>query len=126
MKGDLVIAVCADLLEVAIGGFAGIDPELLARRIHQQIPGALDIPGGQRLAVVPFDALPQRQGQLGSVLVPRPARCQIGDDRREAVLLHMLVEHDEVVEHPHHWPLGKDGGFLQHRHARRAVDAVHF
>src|SRR5260370_21076100 len=38
----------------------------------------------------------------------------------------MLVEHDEVVEHSHHRPLGKDGRLLVDRHARRAVGTVHF
>src|SRR6516164_7281409 len=107
MKGDLIIAVGGDPIEVAIRGFPGIDPKLLARRIHQQIPGALDVLRRERLAVVPFDAMPQRQGQLGSFLVPRPARRQIGHDRLEAVLLDMLVEHNEVVEHPNIGPSAK-------------------
>src|SRR5215831_5061469 len=43
-----------------------------------------------------------------------------------AVLLHMLVEEDEVVEHPHHRTLGDEGYLLMDRHAGRTVEAVHF
>jgi hypothetical protein len=55
---EFIIAVGGDPIEVAIRG-----PKLLARRIHQQIPGALDVLRRERLAVVPFDAMLQRQGR---------------------------------------------------------------
>ncbi len=70
VEGHLVIAVRADLLDVGKGGFTGIDPELLARPIQQEIPGTLDIRRREQPAVVPFDALPQREGQLGPLFVP--------------------------------------------------------
>jgi hypothetical protein len=43
------------------------------RFAEQHVPGAFDVGGGERLAVVPFDALPQLEGEPGVVLVPRPA-----------------------------------------------------
>ena len=88
--------------EVAVPGFARVDAELLGRRSGNQVPGAFDVPGGERLAVMPFDARPQFEGQLLAVLAPRPARSEVGDDRVQAVLRHVLVEHDQIVEHAHH------------------------
>src|SRR5205085_764349 len=41
-------------------------------------------------------------------------------------LRHVLVVHDEVIEHPHHRPFGEDRRLLVDRHARRAVGTVHF
>jgi len=57
----------------------------------------LDILGRERLAIVPSNTLAQWQGQVGPVLVPRPAGREIGHDRGEAVLLHVLIEHDQIV-----------------------------
>ena len=92
------------------------------RLAGQQVPGAFDVCGGERLAVVPFDALAQREGQLGAVLVPRPARRQIRHDRLQAGLRHVLLVHDEIVEDLHHRLLGRACRFLEDRHARRAVE----
>src|SRR5215472_15479358 len=52
------------------------------------------------MAVMPFDPLPQWQGQFGPVLVPRPAGRQIRHDRAEAALWNILVKHHQIVEHP--------------------------
>src|SRR5438105_11636583 len=125
MKRDLVIAVDRDLVEIAVPGFAWIDPELLVRLAGEQVPGALDVAGGERLAVMPLDAVAQCEAQCGPFLVPRPRGGQIGHDRLRAVLLHMLIEHDEVVEHPHHWPQRRYGRFLVDRHAGGAVEMRH-
>src|SRR3984893_11296666 len=57
MEGDLVIAIRGDLFEVAIPGFERIDTELVARLFEQEVPGALDVLGRERFAVMPFDAL---------------------------------------------------------------------
>ena len=122
VEGDLVITIGRHPVEVEIPSLARIDAELFAADAHQQIPGAFDVGGGKGLAVVPFDALAQREGQLLAVLAPGPARRQIGDDRVRAVLRHMLIEHDEVVEHAHHRPQCRTGRFLEQRHARRIVE----
>jgi hypothetical protein len=102
-----------------------VETQLLARLAGQEIPGALNILGRKRPAVVPLDALPQREGELGSVLAPRPAGGQIGQDRLHAVLFDVLVEHDEVVEHAHHCPRRDGIHLLVHRQARRGVKSVH-
>jgi len=125
MEGDLVVAVDRHLVEIAVPGFARIDPELLARLPGEQVPSALDVASGERFAVMPFDALAQCKGQPRPLLVPRPTRGEIGNDRLEAVLLHMLIEHDEVVEHPHHRPEGGNRRFLVDRHAGGAVEMRH-
>src|SRR5947199_3326179 len=57
-KGDLVIAVGGDIFEIAIPRLAGIETQLFADLAAEHVPGALDILGGKRLAVVPLDALP--------------------------------------------------------------------
>ena len=126
MEGDLVIAVRRHLIEVAIPEFAGIDAEFVARLVEQEVPGALDILGRERLAVMPFDTLAQREGERGPFLVPRPAGREIGNDRFEAALLHVLIEHDQIVEHSHRHPLANRVHPIEHRHARRVVPDVHF
>ena len=70
MKGDLVVAIGGHLAEVVVPGFAGIDAKLFVRLVGQHVPGAFDVCGGKGLAVVPLNALPQRQSQHSSVLAP--------------------------------------------------------
>ena len=125
VKGDLVVAVGRDLLDVAIPRLARIDPELVGVDPAQPVPGAFDVGRGERLAVVPFDAAAQREGQLLAVLAPAPFGRQIGNDRCEAVLWHMLVEDDEVVEDAHHRDPGGDRQFLVDRHRGRAGEIEH-
>ena len=60
MEGDLVVAVRGHPLEVPVPGLARIDAELFARLAGQQVKGARDVCGGERLAVVPSDAFAQR------------------------------------------------------------------
>src|SRR6516162_2208451 len=124
MEGDLPVAVGGDLCEVSGPGLARVDAKLLGRFAGEQVPGAFDVIGGEPLAVVPFDPLTQREGQLGAVLAPRPAGRELGNDRIRAVLLYMLIEQDEVVEYPHDRPLGDDRRFLVDRYAGGAVDHV--
>jgi len=69
MKSDLVIAVRTHRRKVVIAGFARIDAQLLRPRFQIEVPGAFDILGGERLAVVPSDTLPQLEGQIGALLV---------------------------------------------------------
>src|SRR5438874_736357 len=119
----LVVAVGRHLVEVAVPGFTRVDAQLVTRAAEQQIPGAFDIGGGERFAVVPFDTLMQFEGQLAAaLLVPCPTRRKIRHDRLHAVLLHLLVVHDQVVEHSHRRTHREDGGFLVDRHASGTVD----
>ena len=125
VKARLEIAVGGHLIEVAPPGFARVDAEFVGGFAGQQVPGAFDVGGGKRLAVMPFDALAQFDGQRRAGLVPAPARRQFRPDRVEAVLRDLLIEHDEVVEHRHHRPFGDDRRFLVDRHAGRAVAVRH-
>ena len=122
MKGDLVIAIGGHLPQITVPGFARVDAQLFARLAGQKIPGALDVGGSERLAVVPFDALAQRENQLGAFLVPRPAGRQIRDNRLQTGLRHVLLVHDQVVEDMHHRLLGGPRRFLEYRHARWAIE----
>jgi hypothetical protein len=112
VKSNLPIAIGGYLSEVVKSRFKQISPQFLRSLVHSQVPGAFDILGAERLAVMPFDAAAQLKGQLGPVLVPYPAGRQIGHDRLQTVLRRMLVEHDQVVEHTHHWSLGENRHFL--------------
>ncbi len=71
-----------------------------------------------------LDALAQPERQPGAVLAPRPVGRQFGNDRLETVLLHALLEEDQVVEHAHHRSHGKGRRFLQDGHAGRAVRRI--
>src|SRR5947209_7594558 len=86
MKGGLAVAVGSDLFEIAEPDLSRVDAKLLFRFAEQQIVSAFDVGGGERLAVVPFDALPQFERQLGAVLAPRPAGREVRHDRLHAVL----------------------------------------
>ena len=125
VKHHLMVAVGGDLIEVLVKRFARIEAQLFLAGLQHQIPGAHDVFGGKGLAVMPFDALAQRHGQLGAVLAPAPAGRQIRYDRIESVLLLMLIEQHKIVEHAHHWALRARGRFLEDRHARRTVKIVH-
>ena len=121
MEDDLVVAIGRHVLHIAVPRLARIDAQLLAGLAGQEIPGALDVRGSERLAVVPFHALAQREDQFGAFLVPRPAGGQVRHNRLHAGLRHILLVHDEVIEDVHHRLLGGAGRFFEDRHARRAV-----
>src|ERR1051326_4397317 len=92
MKGDLVIAVCRNAIEIGVPGLPRIDAQLLGTLALEHFPGAFDIGGRERLAVMPFDTFVQRESQFGAVLVPRPALRQLGYDRVDTVLRHRSEE----------------------------------
>jgi len=118
----LVVGLDDDAIEVAVPGLAWIDAQRLASLALQQIPGAFDVTGAERPAVVPFDALAQFERDGGPRLVPRPGAGEIGHDGLQAALRHALIVHHQVVEDAHHRPLAGDGGLLVDRHAGRAVE----
>src|SRR6516225_149054 len=72
-------------------------------------PTAFDILGRERFAVMPFDASAQREGQLGPVFAPRPAGGEVGHDRLQAVLRHILLVHYQIVEDARDRPIGRGG-----------------
>ena len=74
---------------------------------------------------MPFDALAEIEGQFGAVLAPRPARRELRHDRLLAVLAHMLVEEDKIIEHPHHRHDRRYAALFEDRHAGWAVAMKH-
>jgi hypothetical protein len=120
-EGDLEIPVGGHGIEIVVPRFARVDARLVVPCAGQQIPGAFDVFGGERPAIMPLDAAAQRHCQLGALFVPAPPRRQIRDDRLRAVLRDLLVEHHQIVEDPHHWAVYGERRFLEHRHAGRAV-----
>ena len=73
IEGDLEVAVGRDVVDELVPGLARVLAELLRRFAHQHVEGAFDVGRGERLAVVPFDALVQFEGQRLVVGAPGPA-----------------------------------------------------
>src|SRR5438552_2150211 len=86
----------------------------------------LDVFGGERFAVMPLDPLAEPEAYPRVVVVPFPALGQLGLDQIEPVLLFVLLEEDEVVEHPHEGRNRRDRRLLMDRAARRAVAVKEF
>ena len=63
----------------------------------EALHGERDVGCGERLSVMPSDALAQFEGQVVAVLVEAPALGQVGGDVVESVLLLLRIEDDEVV-----------------------------
>src|SRR5947208_1854123 len=61
-----MIASGGDLGEVEIPGGAEIEAELFRAAAGEQFEGAFHVRRGERLAVMPFDPLAQREGQRGA------------------------------------------------------------
>jgi hypothetical protein len=57
MKGRFAVAISSDLFEIAEPDLARVDAKLFFGFAEQQVVGAFDICGGERRAIVPFDAL---------------------------------------------------------------------
>ncbi len=60
-------------LQVDPPALAIIEAQLFLALIGQQVERAFDVGRGERLAVMPFDAVAQLEGQRGMVLVPSPS-----------------------------------------------------
>src|SRR6202008_2848006 len=93
----------------------------VSRLSYQDLRGLMRSRSLPLPAVMPLDAAAQRHCQLGALFIPAPPCRQIRDDRLRAVLRHLLVEHHQIVEDPHHWAVYGERRFLEHRHAGRAV-----
>ena len=124
VKRHLVIAVGSHGFEILEIRLARIEPHLVLCLVELQIDGAQHVLRGERLAVVPFDALAQCKGQRRAVLVPRPARREIGHDRFEARQRDVLIEQDQVVIYRHQRRLAERRRLLVNIQARRAVRVV--
>src|SRR6202022_1233828 len=99
--------------------------EFLWRLPHHHVEGAFDVVRRERLAVVPFDALPQLEIERLAVAAPGPALGEIRDDRIHAVLRHVLLVDDEIVEDGHEGNVGRIGRLLVDRGAARGVTMIH-
>ena len=90
LERDLEISVQPDVLHVLIPDLARIEPQPVLGFAEQQVEGAADVLGGERLAVMPFHALAQLERDPFSVLAPAPALGQIRNDRVQAVARGLL------------------------------------
>jgi len=70
MKGRLAVAIGRGARHIDPPGLTVVEPQLLLPLIRQQVEGAFDVLGRERLAVVPFDAIAQFEAQLFAVLAP--------------------------------------------------------
>ena len=119
-----MVAVDRHLLQVLPPDRARVLAEIVGVLAGQLVPGALHVLGGERLAVVPFDARVQLEGELGLGRIPRPAVGQIRHDGFGRIERLGLVEDDEIVEDAHEGLHRVDGRFLMDRGARRLVAMV--
>ena len=81
VERDLEVAVGRDVVDLVVPGLARVLAEFLRRLAHQHVEGAFDVGGGERLAVMPLDALAQLEGQRLVVAAPGPAFGEIRHDR---------------------------------------------
>src|SRR6202011_4455251 len=125
MEGCFAVATSSDTVDVVEPSLAVVEAQLFLRLASQEVVGAFDVGGGERPAVVPFDALAQLEAQLGPVFAPRPARRELGHDRLDPVLRHVLIKEHEVIEYPHHRHDRRYAPLLEDRHAGRAVAVKH-
>ena len=125
MERHLVVAVGRHLLQVVPPDLARILAESVRALLLQLVQRADHVLGRERLAVVPLHAVAQLEGQLGLVLVPRPAGRELRPDVVDGVELLMLVVEHEVVVDGHERHRRRDGGLLVDRGAGRAVPDIH-
>src|SRR4029079_1485843 len=91
VEADLVITVGGHLRYIVEPRFARVDAQLFVRLALQKVDCALDVLGGERPSVMTFDALVQREGELGPVLAPGPAGSEFRDYRVRGVLRLVLL-----------------------------------
>ena len=101
LEGHFQIAVRHHRLHVVVPGFARVLAELVRQLALQQIDGAFHVIGGERLAVMPFHAGMQLEGQGFAAIAPGPAIRQFRPDRVRAVLGDVLIEDHQIVENAH-------------------------
>ena len=111
----------ADRFQIAVPGLARVGTQLFRTVAQDQVPGALNIGGSERLPVMPTDTAPNLKRELGQVGIPRPLCRQVRDNRVDSVLRHVLFKEDQVIKDPHHRVLDRVKRLLVDRHARRAV-----
>ena len=125
LEGGLEVAIGRHVVDLIVPGLARVLAELLLRLAHQHLEGAFDVGRGERLAVMPFDALAQLEGQRLLVVAPGPALGKLGADIVHAVLGDVLVVDDEIVEDRHEGDVERIARAFMDRCAAGAVAVVH-
>ena len=74
---------------------------------------------------MPLDALAELEAQRLLVRAPSPTLGEIRDDGIHAVLRHVLLEDDEVVENRHEGDVDRIGRTLMDRGASGTVPVIH-
>jgi hypothetical protein len=69
-EGRFEIAVYLDVSDIVPPGFARVGAEAFLAAPRQEVPGAFDVGRGEGLAVMPFDAGMQFEGQRLPILAP--------------------------------------------------------
>src|SRR5712675_308414 len=124
IESDLEVAVGRDIDNLVIPGLARVLAEFLWRLAHQHVEGAFDVGGRKLLAVVPLDPLPQLEIEDLFVIAPSPALREVRNDGFQAVLRHVLLVNDEVVEDRHEGNVDRIGRLLMDGGAGRAVPVI--
>ncbi len=122
VERHLVVAVDRHLLEVFVPGLAEVLAQPVLGLLRQKVPGAFHVRGRERLAVMPFDAFPQREAQRLVVVAPLPLGREFRDDGVRVVQRLVLIVDDQIVEDGHERRDRGDGRFLVERTARRRGD----
>src|SRR5215475_4189294 len=121
MESRVDLAIGGNAVDIEKPRFAVVEAQLFLSLPGQQVIGAFNVGGCERLAIVPFDTLAKLEAQLGPVFTPRPTRRKLGHDRLDPVLPHVLIKEHEVVEYSHHWHDRRYRPLLEDRHAGGAV-----
>jgi hypothetical protein len=113
-----------DSLHVRVPLLSRVQPQLGrgVGRLADDVERVFDVPGRERLAVVPLHVLPQEEDEIAIVVLPRPLLGQLGDDRLGGVNRLERIEDHEVREARRHRPHAGDGSRLVDGEAGRVLD----
>ena len=98
-EAHLVVALHDDLLQVCIPRLARALAPARFPLPGNGIPGAFDIRGCERLAVVPCHTAAQLERQRLVVRAPEPARRKVWHDRLRLAYALGGIKGDQIVEH---------------------------
>ena len=126
VEGRLIVAVDRDLAQVLVPDLARVLAEV---RATSPLPISMCQVHCTSLAVNGLPSChftPWRSLKVSFVLVvvPRPARRQVGHDRVDALVRLRWIEHHEVVEDRHERAVDRHRRLLEDRGARRVVAVI--
>ena len=121
-----MIAVDGDVLQLGVPDLARIAVKVpgLSALPDQHPPRALHVLCRERLAVVPFDALPKLEGQFRVGGIPGPVLGEIRNHGVDAFVNLGRIEHDEIVEDRREWRHRGNRRFLVQRGRGRIVVVI--